>query len=340
MIIKDYQLDKIFSEKDNFQSYLIYGPNEGLVREQANRIKDKCLSTKKYELINVSGKDLDANADFLYNAANTISMFHEKKLIIVSSLKDKHIEQIETLIASQPLKIVLLLQTENLSKTSKLRKFYETNELCFALACYEDDIKSAMKTLDQFIIQNKIQLSSEVKNYILQNLSNDRMITLNELEKIKIYFNFDNNIDLEIVKELLNDASSNDLNKMNQTVMFGNAIKSSVIVNKLLTEGVSPIRLIRSLINYIIRVQSTKIEMKKGNSFDDAIKVLRPPVFWKDKDSFQKHCSIWPILAINKCLSNLLETEIACKLDSKLAKINCEKSILIIASSGQKYFRN
>ena len=89
-----------------------------------------------------------------------------------------------------------------------------------------------------------------------------------------------------------------------------------------------------------MRVQSTKIEMKKGNSFDDAIKVLRPPVFWKDKDSFQKHCSIWPILAINKCLSNLLETEIACKLDSKLAKINCEKSILIIASSGQKYFRN
>ncbi len=338
MIIKDYQLDKILNESSSFQSFLIYGPNEGLVREHTNKIKTAYLSTDEYEVISLSGNDLASDNDVLYNAANTVSMFYAKKLIIINSLKDKNIHQIETLINNPPIKIILLIQSENLNKTSKLRKLFETNESCFVLACYEDDVRSAMKMLDHFMTQNKINLSKEVKNYIIQKLSNDRMVTINELEKLKIYYESYKNIDLNIAKDLLNDSSSNDLNKMNQTVMFGNASKSSLIVNKLLTEGTSPISLIRSLTNYIMRIQNTKIEMKKGNTFDNAIKILRPPVFWKDKDSFQRHCAIWPMLSIERCLSSLFETEITCKLNSKSAKVNCEKTILYIASNGQKYF--
>ena len=129
-------------------------------------------------------------------------------------------------------------------------------------------------------------------------------------------------------------------NKMNEHIMFGNTSKSSKIINKLLSEGASPISLIRSLINYLLRVQQTKIEMKKGNNFDSSIKILKPPVFWKDKDSFQKHCLKWPLRSIETGLNRLLETEITCKLNSKLANINCEKSILLIANNGRQYFKN
>ena len=80
--------------------------------------------------------------------------------------------------------------------------------------------------------------------------------------------------------------------------------------------------------------------MKKGNNFDNSIKILRPPIFWKDKDSFQRHCLKWPLQSIELNLYKLLETEIACKLDSKLANLNCEKSILLIANSGRQYFKN
>ena len=80
--------------------------------------------------------------------------------------------------------------------------------------------------------------------------------------------------------------------------------------------------------------------MKKGNSFDISIKTLKPPVFWKDKDNFQTHCLKWPLRTIEKNLFNLLETEIACKINSRLAHINCEKSILIIANNGRQYFKN
>ena len=79
--------------------------------------------------------------------------------------------------------------------------------------------------------------------------------------------------------------------------------------------------------------------MRKGNDFENAIKILRPPVFWKDKDNFQKHCLKWPIEQIEKILNGLTSTEIECKLNSKLAKTSCENSLLLIAYRGKKYFR-
>ena len=116
------------------------------------------------------------------------------------------------------------------------------------------------------------------------------MASKSELEKIEIFYKGSKNkIELEEVKDLLNDSSSQNINKMNESVMFGNTSKSSKIMNKLLLEGTSPISLIRSLSNYLLRIQQTKIEMKRGNNFDSSIKSLRPPVFWKDKDSFQRH---------------------------------------------------
>ena len=96
----------------------------------------------------------------------------------------------------------------------------------------------------------------------------------------------------------------------------------------------------RHIFENLLRIKQTKIEMKKGNNFDSSIKSLRPPVFWKDKDSFQKHCLKWPLKSIEKNLFELMEAEISCKLNSKIANLKCEQSIILIASKGKRYFKN
>ena len=139
---------------------------------------------------------------------------------------------------------------------------------------------------------------------------------------------------------LFNDASLISLNKMNEYVMGGNLHRSSNVVNKLLSEGINPISIVRSLMNYVIRIQTTKIEMAKGLNFDEAIKVLKPPVFWKDKNNFHSHCLKWPLNKIESTLNKLFKLEVDCKLNSKLSNTYCEKMILLIANSGRQYFTN
>tara|TARA_A100001035_G_scaffold187380_1_gene149470 strand:+ start:809 stop:1834 length:1026 start_codon:yes stop_codon:yes gene_type:complete len=341
MIIKEHQLEKIVRDSKTFLNILIYGPNEGLVREQIEKLTKDYFSKGNYEEISFNGKDLDDDAGSLEAIIRSVPMFFENKIVIADSIKDKHLSIIEEIVLKAPEQAVLVITEGSLSKSSKIRKFFEEHKTCYALACYEDDGRSTMKNIDEFARKNNIELSRDIKNYLLQSLSNDRMISKHELEKIGLlYKDSKSKIKLEEIRVLLNDSSSQNLNKMNEYVMFGNTNKSSKIVDKLLTEGASPISLVRSLSNYMLRVQKTKIEMKKGSNFDIAIKSLRPPVFWKDKDNFERHCRKWPLSSIENSLFKLLEAEVSCKLNSSLATLNCEKSILLVADSGRNYFRN
>ncbi len=341
MIIKEFQLEKFINEKNQSLNILIYGPNEGLVREKVDSISQNYLSKDEYEKVNISGKDLDSDPQIFDNIVRTVSMFYEKKIVIAESIKDKHLSIIQDVILNVDQQVSVIITDGNLKKSSKIRKFFEDQNNCLALACYEDDSKSVIKNIDEFSKENSLSLGRDVKNYLLQFLSADRMVSKRELEKIAIFYKGKNTVvEIDDLKELLNDTSSQNLNTMNENVMFGNTPKSSKIINKLLTEGTSPISLIRSLINYLSRIQQTKIEMKKGNNFEQSIKTLRPPVFWKEKDNFQKHCLKWPLQEIEANLSKLLETEISCKLNSKLANLNCEKSILLLANYGRRFFKN
>ena len=341
MIIKDFQIEKIVNNNKGFLPFLMYGPNEGLIRDHIRKIKNNYLDDVDFEEVSLTGKSLDLNPDILETSANSISMFNSYKLIILESLKDKNISELENVISLAPAQTMLVVKAGNLKKSSKLRKLFESNAGCYALACYEDDAKSMMRLIDSFIKENNISFDRDIKNYLMQTLSTDRMISFNELQKISLFYSNAETIpNLDEIKNLLNDTSSNNLQKMNESVMYGNTTKSSNIISKLLSEGNNPISILRSLINYLKRVQKVKVEMKKGSNFDTAIKFLRPPLFWKDKDNFQQHCLRWPLNTIERNLSQLLDTEIDCKTNSKLSSILCERSILTICHEGKRHFQN
>ena len=339
MIIKDFQLQTIVDKSQNSFGLLIFGPNEGLIREKINKIKNEYLNLSDFEEISLDGKELEKNPEELEIIINTVSMFYKNKFLIVELLKERGFQKIEKLLENLPSNIIIVIKSENLSKSSKMRKYFETSDTVYSLACYEEDTKSLMKNIDKFARDNNFSLSREIKSYLVQSSSGDYMINKNELEKLLIYLkNKKDSIDLNDISYLINDTSFHSINRMNESVMNGNTNRSSIIIKKLLSEGTSPISLVRGLMNYLLRIQKTKIEMKKGNSFDMSIKQLKPPVFWKDKDIFKNHCYKWPMQKLEKILTMLLETEIKCKLNSKLANVSFENSILYIANSGKKYF--
>ncbi len=341
MIIKENQLNKIILENQNFLCLLFYGPNEGLIREQIKKVSKYFTIEHDYEEIGLNSKDLDEDSYVVESNLRTVSMFSKGKVLTIESLKEKHLPIIESVIDESPQNSALIIKAESLTKSSKVRRFFENHKLCFSLACYEDDTKELIKQIEDYVAKNNLKFDRDVKNYLIQNLSSDRMINNNELEKMNLFIgNSGKLLSIEDAKFLLNDSSTQNFNRMIETVMYGNTSKSSKIVNKLLSEGTNPVSLVRSLINYLSRIQKTKIEMKKGNNFDTAIKDLKPPIFWKEKESFQRHCLKWPLKSIEKNIVKLLEAEILCKLNSRFAALNCEHSILLIANSGKQYFKN
>ena len=339
MIIKNHQINDILSDKSKLIAILVYGPNEGLVRENINLIKKKYEENEQCEIITFEEKTLDQDHALLETAINTISMFNEKKIIHVNSLKDKHLSFLENINPNSTPDVLLICKKGNLNKSSKLRKFFEANKSFYVLPCYEDDFRSITNLISDFEKKNTIKFNNDIKNYLLQNLSSDRMVSLNELEKIVLYCKKSTDqLKLENLEKILNDTSSNSFQIINETIMFGEKKKGSRILDKSLSEGVNAIALIRGLINYLKRLKKTKIELAKGHGFDDAIRTLSPPLFWKDKNNFREQCSKIPLNELERFLNSLHEAEVSCKTNSQLTNTICTRTLLSISQKTGKYF--
>ena len=341
MLIRENLLIQKFKEqKINYSPILIYGPNEGLVRENFLKIKE-IFNQNNAEEVCFSGKLINDQPEILVDEVQTISMFNEQKIITIEQPIDKNIDLFESVFKELPDQTLIIVIANNLTKNSKIRKFFEKSDNYFSCANYEDDFKSNSQQIQNLEKSINKNLHKDIKHYLNQNLSSDRMISKNEIDKIILLYAENDQIpELEHIKLIFNDNADLGLNKISQLIFSGQPNRVSINLNKIFDEGVNPVAIIRVMLNYVQRIQTTQIALKKNNDFDSAIKSLKPPVFWKDKDNFKLHCKKWPIKETVLNFNLLVDTELNCKSDYNLTNILCERALLNIAVRGQKYFSN
>ena len=218
MILKEHNIKSVFSNQNKNLIFLVYGPNEGLVRNIIQSLSSIFKNNDSADEIVLSAKALDEDPNQIIDEIKTFSMFSTKKIIHVDTIKDKHSGIIEDVQNVEFENVILILKSENLTKSSKLRKLFDSSKSIFSIPCYEDDTRSIMNLVQNFIQNSNLDLDREIKNYLIQFLSNDRSLNQNELEKIYLYQkDRKESLSLEEVKLLLNDSTSTSLNKVNES---------------------------------------------------------------------------------------------------------------------------
>ena len=340
MIIRENQLLNQFSkEKNNYQPMLLYGSNEGLIRENINKVKNIFAENNAEEII-FTGKSIDEKPEVFNDELYTLSMFNDKKIIFIDQPIDKNVKLFESSFINLPNQLLIIVVAQNLSKSSKIRKLFENSEYYLSCPNYDDDLKSISQQINDLESNMKKRFDKDIKSYLYHNLSTDRMISKSEIEKIALlYLDSTKDPELNEIKYIFNDNAGTGLNKISQIVFSGNPKKVSILLNKIFDEGVNSVSVIRTMINYVQRIETTQIALKKTNNFDEAIRGLKPPVFWKDKDIFQNHCRTWPIKETINNFNILVNAELRCKSDYALTNMLCERALLKIATKGKIYFQ-
>ena len=315
-------------------SVLIYGPDAGLVSERGKILAAKIVSDLK-DPFNVSTLSSDTILDdpaVLSDSLNTLSMNGDKRLVLVSNASDRIVGIVESALSSGNAATLLILEAGDLKPRSKLRSFAESSDSMAALACYSDDVRSIARLIDEVFAFDKIECDSEARSYLEQNLGNDRGISRSELEKLAIFAGPNGRLTFEDIATMIGDNTSMTLTDIAFSATDGNAADTDRYLSRCLSEDIPSIAVLRAVANHLIRLQITVKKMTKGEPANQAIKALRPPVFFKTRSRFIQQLNRWREQQLSKGLSLVLTAEQECKKTGAPDAAICGRTIHQIAA--------
>ena len=220
----------------------------------------------------------------------------------------------------------IFIFSDILDKRSKLRNFFEKSKVYGVVPCYPDNELTIRK-----IILNKLGdfngLSAQNINMIIDNSNLNRDKLNNELKKIISYF-INKKIESQDLEKLLDNKINEDFNLLKDEVLGGNKSKT----NKLLSDTIidsEKSTLYLSLINQRLSKLAEISELTQKSKIADAINMLKPPVFWKDKPVMMIQAKKWNLNKIKDILNKTYKLEIEIKSNSIVNKNLLMKKLLL-----------
>lgn len=296
---------------------LLYGPDLGLIRQRMQQIIAAILTDPKdaFGRIELSAAQIEEDPARLYDELSAYSFTGQRRIVIVRDADDGISKALSPALAALTQTTYLLIVAGDLPGKSSLRALMEKHEHIAALPCYKDEGAGLDSLIRDTFSGYGLKANAEVVRYLTQSLGGDRMIILNEIEKISLYLGEeDTDISLEIVSTLVADNAERSQDDLNHAVASGSIETMCKVLDRLFLEGVNGVAMVLGLQRYFLRLQEIHSLMQsRGGSIEQTIDSLRPPVFWKNKALLGAHVKRWDSARIAKALERIMALEIEMK---------------------------
>jgi|TARA_B110000495_G_scaffold189770_1_gene191160 DNA polymerase-3 subunit delta len=311
MINKVFELNNIDLKIQKF--FLFYGENNGHKNEIIKKIFNKKYleNTYRYEENEIINNEEKFFADILSS-----SFFENEKLIIISRASDKIKVIIEEIIERKVRDLTIILNANILEKKSKLRVYFEKNKETICVPFYADNNQTLSGIVNVFFRENKIPISQESINLIVQRSRGDRQNLSNELEKIKGFIKNKNKIDIKDLLKLTNLAENYDVSELIDNCLAKNKRKAINILNENNYSLEDCILIIRTFLIKSKRLLKLYQEHKNKKNIEDVISQFKPPIFWKDKEIVKQQIRNWSYESTENLIYKINDVELLIKKNS------------------------
>jgi len=311
MIIKSFEFEKIKSK--NYKSILLYGVNQGLKDEL---IKSAILKDFSGEILKYDESEVIEKSEIILESFLNGSLFDDQKLILISRCSNKIYPFIEKFLEKDISQAMIVLNSENLDKKSKLRALYEKSKDLICVPFYEDNQQSLSIFANKYLQNKNIKLSREILNLVIERSQGDRGNLKNELHKIENLSLSKKNISNEDIINITNLAENYTVFELVDNYLAKNQKKVSKIINENNFVNDDSIIILRTLLSRSKRLLKLKNMQNVNKSIDDAIAVYKPPIFWKEKDIVKQQMSNWSEDEVKKKIFEISNLEILIKKNS------------------------
>ena len=315
MILKTFELSKI---KDETIFYLLYGKNDGLKSECIDKILNKSIG----KVYNYDEKQIKDEIETFYENILSGSLFEDSKIIIINRATDKIYEIIQDLIDRDIHNIKIIINAGILEKRSKIRSLFEKQKNLICIPTYQDNNDTLSKLAAIFFRDEKISISQQNINLIIEKCNGDRGFLRNELNKIKNYASDKKKLSSKEILKLINLTENFEFSELIDNCLAKNKNKIINILNENNFNTEDCIIILRTFLSKAKRILKLAIQFEKNKDINKTINSAKPPIFWKEKNIVKIQLNKWKPEKIRKLINSINNIELE-------TKKNFNNSILI-----------
>jgi DNA polymerase-3 subunit delta len=309
---------------------LIYGPDDGLMRERTKIIGQSVVAdiNDPFNTARLSAEILAEDPARLFDEANAISMMGGDRLIRVEGASDKLTTLIKSYLENPSDMALILLEAGELGPRSSLRKLCESAKNAAALPCYVEDERDTARLIRETLHAEGFQAAPDAVSWLASAISGDRLKIRGELDKLITYKGKDKSpLTLEEAQNCCGVAGAIALDDLIFALADRNTAKALAVYGRLIEEDTPFIVILRAIQNHFRRLHATASRIQSGETADSAMKKLSPPVFFKYVPVFTAQLRQWSPKQIEMILARLMTLEAECKKTGAPVETLCAQTI-------------
>ena len=295
---------------NNHNIIFLYGTNNGLVNILfRDTIKSLKIDEDNPFLVSkIDGDELKENPTVLSDNLATISMFGEKKVILLNLLYTTITQTIEKLISDNITQkdndFVLIIKAGNLSSKSNLIKFLQTSNNCILVPCYDEELDKIKTKIHELFNKYNLVFSNNFMSNFYNKFSTNSLINESELEKLENFIFENKNISESLLLSFMTNNEDINNNKIIDLCLSGKPKEALLYFNNIYDNSVSNIGIIRQFGNQLKLIENLILLNKKGLSLRDAINKIKPPIFFKNIPTVTDQCKMWSLKKLTPLKKN------------------------------------
>lgn len=285
------------------RAVLLHGDDAGLMRERAEALVRAVLGGATDDPFRVAdlAREEAARLGTLAGEMAALAMTGGRRVVRLREATDAHASALREALSGAG-EALLIMEGGELTARSKLRSFAEAAPDVAVIACYRERGDELAGSIGRLLREAKVEADPSVLSWLATRLSEDRMLMRREVEKLALYVGPGGRVDEEAALACGVEDAGGQIDKALMAATVGDVTTSDRALDKALAEGANPVQLVRTALRHMQRLH-------EASSAGGDSTVLRPPVFFRHKQDFDKALRIWSLGALEAAATGLLETE-------------------------------
>lgn len=346
MKLQGARVERFLSAPDPaLPAVLLFGPDEGLVRERAEQLVRTMLGEPDdpFRLSEFMADQLRTDPARLADEARSLTLLGGRRVIRVRQAGDPATGACRTLLDLDRFDAFVVVEAGDLPPVSPLRKLFEGAKRAATLPCYRDLARDLAGLIKTTLRAHGLEPERDALDYLVDHLGADRALTRAELDKLLLYLGGapddaapgPRRVTLDDAAAVVGDTSALGLDDLVDTAAVGDLVQLQRCLDRLLGEGQHPVRLVRSLANHLVRLDRLAAETANGSSIDQVVERARPPIHFRRRERVKAALRRWPPGRAGRWLETLVEAEVQCKSTGLPAELICRDALFRIARAAR-----